>query len=319
MSKQPLPQEALDRFGQILGEPGFTWERVAAIRSRGLGIRRTDREIRGNLVFTRLVFDADQRGEVPALLVHIDTPELFGRPCVLALHQTTEPASLGKAEPAGLAGNPDLSYGVELARRGAVVLIPDYPMFGSYAPDLDQIYEDWGYASMSQKALVNHVLALDVLQAWTGAANAPLGVIGHSLGGSNALFLAAHDPRVVACVCSAGFSSFQSYARLFPMGLAGWARRDKYMPRIAERFAEQAERLPSDFDDILSAIAPRPLFLSAPTRDDTFDCASVRAIVERTAPYWAGGDLVLQAPEATHSFPAEQREEAVDFLLSRLS
>ena len=318
MSTQPPASQPLERFGQILGTPDFTWSRVEGIRARRSPAARKAKRVLDGIVVERVVFEADEPEEVPCLLLYPAGVRIAALPLVLALHQTTEPADLGKAEPAGLAGDRGLAYALELARKGAVVLAPDYPLFGQYQPDIDRIYEEWGYASVSQKGLVNHILALDALQEITGRYNPVIGVIGHSLGGSNALFLAAHDPRIAACVCSAGYSSFSSYARHHPMGLAGWALREKYMPRIADEFETRVNRLPSDFDDVLAAIAPCPLFISAPTHDDTFECASARVLAEAATPLWPGGDLVLKTPDADHSFPDAERRAAYDFLLGRL-
>ncbi|MFN7806773.1 MAG: hypothetical protein ACK5TO_22415, partial [Planctomycetaceae bacterium] len=50
-------------------------------------------------------------------------------PAVLCLHQTVK---IGKEEPAGLGGNPNLHYALHLAERGYVTLAPDYPSFGEY-------------------------------------------------------------------------------------------------------------------------------------------------------------------------------------------
>src|SRR5436853_6972792 len=48
-------------------------------------------------------------------------------PGILAIHQdgNTRPYAYGKSEVAGLAGDPDLPYGLELCLRGDVVICPD--------------------------------------------------------------------------------------------------------------------------------------------------------------------------------------------------
>src|SRR5262245_16420641 len=48
---------------------------------------------------------------------------------ILAVHQHNGEYHLGKCEPAGIAGNPDLAYGVELCRRGHVIIVPDLDGF----------------------------------------------------------------------------------------------------------------------------------------------------------------------------------------------
>src|SRR5689334_3718590 len=48
-----------------------------------------------------------------------------GWPGVLAIHQHAGQYDLGKAEPAGLSADPMYHYGLDLCRRGYVVLCPD--------------------------------------------------------------------------------------------------------------------------------------------------------------------------------------------------
>jgi acetyl esterase/lipase len=93
-------------------------------------------EIRlGTLRRLKLSYQSDPNDRVPAYLF---LPQDAGRaaasrrPAVLCLHQTTEH---GKAEPAGLAGSPDLKYALELAHRGFVTLAPDYPSLGEHRYD----------------------------------------------------------------------------------------------------------------------------------------------------------------------------------------
>ena len=74
------------------------------------------------LNFTRykLSFAGDQNDRVPCYLF---VPKgLDGRraPGILALHQTT---TIGKMEPAGLGPNENKHYGLELAKRGYVVIV----------------------------------------------------------------------------------------------------------------------------------------------------------------------------------------------------
>src|SRR5688572_9389442 len=51
------------------------------------------------------------------------------RPAMFCLHQHAGQFDLGKSEPAGLAGNPQQHYALELARRGYVALVADQLCF----------------------------------------------------------------------------------------------------------------------------------------------------------------------------------------------
>ena len=227
---------------------------------------------------------------------------------VLCLHQTTR---IGKGEPAGLGGKPDLHYALELAQRGFVTLAPDYPNFGGYQFDP---YAH-GYASATMKGIVNHRRAIDLLQSLPEVDPQRVGVIGHSLGGHNALFLAAFDDRVKAIVTSCGFTSFTKYMK---GDLTGWSHKG-YMPRIADRYAKDPKQMPFDFSDILISLAPRGVFISAPLRDDNFEVSGVKDCVEAALPVY---DKVFRArkrlkavyPSSAHEFPTAVRRESYRFL-----
>jgi dienelactone hydrolase len=229
-------------------------------------------------------------------------------PAVLCLHQTTR---IGKGEPAGVGGKTDLQYAAELAGRGFVTLAPDYPNFGSYTFDP---YAH-GYASATMKGIVNHRRAIDVLQSLAEVDPDKIGVIGHSLGGHNSLFLAAFDNRVQAVVTSCGFNSFLKYEN---GDLTGWSHKG-YMPRIAEVYSKDASRMPFDFTEVLGAIAPRPVYINAPLEDSNFEVSGVKDCVTAAGRVYdqvfrARDRLVAVYPEAGHEFPVAVRHQAYDFL-----
>ena len=166
--------DVASRFQQIIGpvapppvKPAWTVER---------------RFEHGGVQAIALRFEVDQSDEVPALIL---TPQ-SGAPhrAALALHQSTRPAAVGKCEAAGMGGEEELAYGLELARRGWAVICPDYPLFGEYAVDVDAVYDQLGYASMSMKGVCNHRAAITVLADYLQTPIQGVGAIGHSLGGT---------------------------------------------------------------------------------------------------------------------------------------
>jgi pimeloyl-ACP methyl ester carboxylesterase len=228
-------------------------------------------------------------------------------PAMLCLHQTV-PA--GKAEPAGLSDDPNLHYGHELAERGYVVLAPDYPNFGEYQVDSDQL----GYASTTMHGIWNHRRAIDLLAALPEVDPDRIGVMGHSLGGHNALFLAAFEPRVRAIITSCGFNSFFHYQQ---GDLSGWSHAG-YMPRIASRFESDPKQMPFDFTEVLAVIAPRPVFVHAPRRDLNFPLPGVFDCLAAAKPVYhlfnAPDRLTAVHPDVGHEFPSEIRQAAYRWL-----
>ena len=263
--------------------------------------------LRRKITFVGEVFTAGADRVSAYLLVPVGSRSKK-RAGVLCLHQTTK---IGKGEPAGLGGKPDLHYALELAQEGYVTLAPDYPNFGGYEFDP---YAN-GYASATMKGIVNHRRAIDLLQSLPEVDPQRIGVIGHSLGGHNALFLAAFDDRVKVIVTSCGFTSFPKYMK---GDLSGWSHKG-YMPRIADQFGKDPRRMPFDFSDILIALAPRAVFINAPLRDDNFEVSGVRDCVAAALPVY---DSVFQAkkklealyPDSAHEFPKAVRRASYSFL-----
>ena len=257
-------------------------------------------------------FASEPGDRVPALLL-IPRDRTQRRPAMLCLHQTT---GIGKQEPAGIGGRKTLHYAHELANRGYVCLVPDYPSFGDYPYNFQQ--QGAHYASGSMKAIWNNLRAVDLLQTLPEVDRDRIGCIGHSLGGHNALFTAAFDQRIRAIVTSCGFTAFHHY---YEGKLAGWAS-PRYMPRIAQQYGNDPDRVPFDFYEVVAALAPRPVFINAPTRDSNFAITGVRKVVDQATLIYqlrnAADALRAEYPDSAHDFPDAIREAAYKWLDEKL-
>jgi dienelactone hydrolase len=297
--------------------PGFRREVLHALEdvmgARPPGARGVPFEVRilgetrrDSIVERRIEYRSEHDDWVPAILLLPDTSRV-PRPAVLCLHQSTP---LGKAEPAGLAGSADMHYALELARRGYVTLAPDYPGMGEHRVDP---YAH-GWASAVRKAIRDNRRAIDVLAQLPQVDSTRIACLGHSLGGTLALFTAAFDERLRAVVSSCGFTDFDVYAG---GDLAGWSHPG-LMPRIAERYHNDPDLVPFDFADVLAALAPRPVLVIAPTKDGIFDAAGVREAVHDAAPAWrllgARDGLAARHPDGYHHFTPAARAEAYEWL-----
>lgn len=260
----------------------------------------------GSYVRRRITYASEPGSRVPAYLL-VPKDALAGkRKCagMLCLHATE--MTLGYKTVVGL-GGPYPAYGAELAGRGYVVLCPSYPLMADYEPDLRAL----GYASGTMKAIWDNQRGIDLLETLPFVKKGQYGAIGHSLGGHNALFTAVFDRRIKAVVSSCGFDSFKDYQG---GNIKGWTS-PRYMPRLRDYAPGRA---PFDFDDVLSALAPRPLFVNAPLRDSNFQWQSVDRIMASVSNtykiYNAVGNLKLEHPDCPHEFPAAIRQEAYRWL-----
>lgn len=268
-------------------------------------VRLLEEQETARYIRRKILYAAEPGDEVPAYLL---VPHAARHaPAMLCLHPTSK---YGKAVPAGLAGGPNRAYAHELAGEGWVTLSPDYPGSGDYH------YDPYahGYQSASMKAIWNHLRAVDLLGSMKEVNPRRIGVIGHSLGGHNALFVAVFDPRLRAVATSCGFTSFHKYMN---GDLTGWCHKG-YMPRIASVYDKSPDRMPFDFPDLLAALAPRAIFVNAPLGDNNFDVSGVDDCVARARPLF-GERLMVVHPGCGHDFPPEVRQQCYRFLADHLS
>lgn len=279
-----------------------------------LDVRVVSETRKEGLVLRDLTYLSQPGTRVPAYLIYSESIATDGKrhPGVLGLHQTH---AAGRKVVVGIGNSPDDEYGVELARRGYVVLAPAYPQLADYAPDI----RGAGFQSGTMMAIWNNSRGLDLLASLPFVATNGFGSIGHSLGGHNGLFTAAFDERIRVVVTSCGFDSFRDYYDGNPSVWAeerGWCQL-RYMPGLLA-YRDRLQDLPFDFTDVLGAIAPRTVFVNAPKGDSNFRWKSVDRVVESvrrdwTAPSEQPPPEVLH-PDCPHRFPPEQRQQAYTLL-----
>jgi hypothetical protein len=226
----------------------------------------------------------------------------------------------GKRCPAALCLHPtgpgdDPIYARELATRGCVTLTPNYPWLGNYKPDLKAL----GWQSGTMKAIWDNMRGLDLLDSLPYVKHGKYGAIGHSLGGHNSIYTAVFDQRIQVIVSSCGFDSYLDYfagnPKMWKHG-QGWCQ-DRYMPKLAD-YAGHLQDIPFDFHEMIGALAPRPVFISAPLQDSNFKWQSVDRVMAAAAQvyqlYGKPQNLHLEHPDCPHNFPDEMRQAAYQWL-----
>ena len=90
------------------------------------------------------------------------------------------------------------------------------------------------------------------------------------------------------------------------------------MPKIASEFDKDPKKMPFDFSEVLGAIAPRPIFISAPLNDANFEVSGVKDCVASASKVYtlldAPENLQAVYPECEHDFPTEIRAQAYAFI-----
>lgn len=276
----------------------------------------------GKYVRRLITYQSEKACRTPAYLC-IPKDALAGRrkaPAVLCLHPTDN--QVGHQVVVGLGGRGGRHYAAELAERGYVTLAPAYPLLANYQPDVKRL----GYDSGTMKAIWDNIRGLDLLASLDYVDDARgFAAIGHSLGGHNAIYTAVFDERITVVVSSCGFDSYLDYyggdeANWRPG--RGWCQT-RYMPRLAD-YRGRLEEIPFDFPELLGALAPRRVFVSAPLHDGNFQAVSVDRCAAAARPVYAlfhaDAQLVIRHPDCGHEFPEAVRKdayEAIDAVLRK--
>ncbi len=305
--KVPTPKEWAAKRERILANVQLVVGPLPGERDKvPLDVRVSEVVDLPHYIRKKLTFAVEKDDRVPAYLL-IPKKREGKLPGVLVLHQTI---AIGKGEPVGLGTQENQRIGVHLVERGFVCLCPDYPSFGEYRYDFTKSK----YKSGSMKAIWNNMRALNVLSSLPEVDAERLGCIGHSLGGHNTMFTALFDSRIKACVSNCGFTSFPKY---YGGNLKGWTSA-RYMPLIASKYELKPDKMPFDFPDLVSALAPRAFLAVAPLHDDNFEVSGVRDCIESARPVYAMLDakekLKAHYPDCKHDFPPESRKIAYAWL-----
>lgn len=245
---------------------------------------------------------------------------------VLCIHQHNGEFHIGKSEPVGLAGNPDMFYALELCRRGYIVIAPDQEGFeerqasteelelwkrtaprvlseGAYEQYLAMEYLLRG-STLQARYVWDLARAVDYLHTRSDVDTERIAALGHSLGGQEVCWLLLFDPRVKAGVCSCGISMFEAILR---NGINH--NFAAYTPGMLEV---------GDMDALVAELAPTPLLVTAGAQDWIFPIDGVRQIAQsaRLAYEQAAAASAFRYHEfpAGHSFSAEVRQLAYSWL-----
>lgn len=189
-------------------------------------------------------------------------------PAVVVHHQHNSEWHLGKSEVCGFAGDPLNAFAPALVEKGYVVLASDSVGFedrrrtqkGTQQHESDwlQYFNGMAYRLVEGQLLLTTVLsdaliASSILKAHPKVMNDQIGVLGHSYGGTLALFQAALDPNV-SFACSSGAAC--SYR--FKMGMETGFEMSLLIPGILKTM---------DLHDVLKCIAPKKLLLLSANQD----------------------------------------------------
>ena len=249
---------------------------------------------------------------------------------IVAHHQCNIDCDWGKEAVVGkVLGRPDQSYGLDLVRRGFVVLVPDSKNCGerfvsgireegNKVPDEKWKHQHcWG--ALRQKLSTKHfyakhlydsIRAIDYLESLDGLVDSDrIGMIGHSLGAGTTFWTAAYDKRVKVAVASCHY--------LGGMNNRGWPLLYPKTPQNCGLW----------YHELIELIAPTPFMATRGTNEALqggFQTKEHNLSVHRWAfsyskyvydLYNVGEDLIrTRIFNGGHEFPTKVRHESYEFI-----
>ena len=195
-----------------------------------------------------------------------------------------------------------------LVKRGFAVAAFDQIGFGARVEHAREFYKRYPHWSLLGKMVSDTRALVDAVSALEQVDPSRVYLAGWALGAKVALFTAALDRRVAAAASVAGFTPLRTdTAEKGTEGLRHYSHLHGMVPRFGFYIGKEAE-LPLDYDDLLAAIAPRPVYVLAPTLDRYATAADVQRVAR------AARNVTLDAAVDFNRFPPAAQERVWDWL-----
>ena len=177
---------------------------------------------KGNYIQKLVEYNVEKDERVKSYL--LIPKDIKKAPGIVAVHQHHSNWDIGKSEVVGLTNDSMYSYGVDLVNRGYVVIAPDIICFEDrkdkciFNTDKNSkaMFERYKFCdyllhgtTLQTKTLHDLSVAVNVLSSLDYVDKDKLGVIGHSLGGQEAILLEWYDKRITVGASSCGLSMMQ--------------------------------------------------------------------------------------------------------------
>jgi cephalosporin-C deacetylase-like acetyl esterase len=212
----------------------------------------------------------------------------------------------------------DLHPVLALAQAGYAVLAFDQSGFGSRQIEAAAFYNKYPRWSQMGHMVDDTRAAIDALSKDAQVDAGRIYLFGYSMGANLALYTAVLDPRVKGVVSLNGFTPMRTDTEdKGAGGIARYFREHDLLPRMGA-FAGKEARLPYDYDELIAAIAPRPVYVLSPRFDRDASPADVKFAVEQAKKiyglYNAADKLILDEPWDYNRLPLETQDRVIKWM-----
>jgi len=205
----------------------------------------------------------------------------------------------------------------KLTGQGFAVLAFDLVGFGTRIEEAGQFYDRYPKWSLMGKMVADTRNVInDAVERIGFIDPGRVFLCGYSLGGTVALFTAAMDDRVKGVAVAGSFGSF----RLTDPATEGnkhFSHLHGLIPKLGF-FEDHEARIPVDFDDVLSCVAPKPLYIIAPMEDRHHPTSHVETIMAPVQNLYKelgeSQNLQFHQPETYDHFTGPMMDEMVKWI-----
>jgi cephalosporin-C deacetylase-like acetyl esterase len=206
----------------------------------------------------------------------------------------------------------------DLLSRGIAVLAMDMVGYGARIEEGTNFYERYPNWSKLGKMITDTRAAIDALESIEFIDKDKIFLSGYALGGTVSLFTAALDNRIAGTAVSSAFTPLRDgNANKDNEGVKAYSHLYGLLPKLGF-FIDNENRLPVDYTEIISSIAPRPLLVISPKLDRHANAGKVNQSMEEVASVYsflnASKNLEFKAPHEFNEFTSSQQKDLVNWL-----
>jgi cephalosporin-C deacetylase-like acetyl esterase len=209
-----------------------------------------------------------------------------------------------------------------LAQAGYAVLAFDQSGFGSRQIEAAAFYNKYPRWSQMGHMVEDTRTAIDAVSREPQVDAGRIYLFGYSMGANIALHTAVLDPRVKGVVSLNGFTPMRTDTPdKGTGGIARYFREHDLLPRMGS-FAGKESRLPYDYDELIAALAPRPVYVLSAQLDRDATHADVKKAIEQAkkmyALYNAADNIMLDEPWDYNRLPAGTLDRVIQWMKQKM-
>lgn len=202
-----------------------------------------------------------------------------------------------------------------LIDKGIAVLAFDMMGFGSRIEEGKYFYQRFPEWSKMGKMITDVKAGVDALESLDYIDPKHIYLFGNAIGGSVGMMAAALDERIAGVGVVSAFSPWRTSNSQYE-SIRSYSHLHGFIPRLGW-YAQKPERVPVDFEEIISCIAPRPLMVIAPVLDRHADPKGVSSTLKSAAKVYGlfgkQPNLLVQTPREINRLTEPMIKDVANF------